>query len=93
MPVTQPPVIGVPFEVVTVSNADGGTVTISATVTDAQGRFTLEAVNTGATAAQMVLMPNDIPFSIPPGTTVFPVPGARRWGTSRFSIRSAARTT
>lgn len=91
MPAT-PPTVGVKFVVVEVSNADGGTVTISATVTDAQGRFTLEAVNTGATAAQMVLMPNDVPFSIPPGTTVFPVPGARRWGTSRFSVQSAARS-
>jgi hypothetical protein len=91
MPAT-PPTVGVKFVVCEVSNADGGTVTISATVTDAAGRFTLEAVNTGASAAQMVLMPNDIPFEVPPGLTVFPVPGARRWGTSRFTIMSAART-
>lgn len=86
------PTVGVPFTLAVVSNADGGTVTATITVTDGVGRYTLTVVNTGTSPARVVLHNPDVSFNVPVGETVLPIPGARRWLTSTFSVCSAART-
>lgn len=87
----NPPVVGVPYVLGEAQNADGTTITATLNLNDAVGRFTITVVNTSATIVGKVrLFGPEVEFPIPPGTTVVPIPGARRWLTTVVSIESGA---
>lgn len=71
MPVSNPPVIGVEFVWQSVSNGDGGTLTLYTTVINASGHFSVRAVQTGPSGGILTIkrpVQGDIVIAVEPGS-------------------------
>lgn len=86
MPVAR--VVGVPFVLAELANSDGTTFTVTVTVTDGAGRFTVSADNTGTGRCRVIDQTSNTTTEVTTRTTTVTLPGTRRWTTSRLSVCS-----